>query len=154
MFSTPRVIRLSRCSMIVPPEMPTPRTGGSRRQRTCDVMLGASLAGAPDGGFSALALGALALQLAEAADRLGLFTGLLLRRLLEVPAQLHLTENTLALHLLLERAQGLVHVIVAYDDLHGLTALLSLPVQSGVQASTRGRTSPPWIEARAYSTGA
>src|SRR5687768_2228346 len=120
---------------IPPPEMPTPRTWGSRRQRSSVFMSGASWKGAPDGGFSALALGALALQLAEATDRLGLFTGLLFRRLLEVPAQLHLTEHTLALHLLLERAQGLVHVIVAYDDLHGLTALLSLPNSIWVQAS-------------------
>jgi hypothetical protein len=40
-------------------------------------------------------------------------------------AKLHLAENALALHLLLERTQGLIDVIVANDDLHGELALLS-----------------------------
>src|SRR3546814_13495226 len=53
-------------------------------------------------------------------DRLGALARLLLGRLLVVAAQLHLTEDTLALHLLLQGAQGLVDVVVANGNLHGL----------------------------------
>src|SRR3546814_8640535 len=52
--------------------------------------------------------------------RLGALARLLLGRLLVVAAQLHLTEDTLALHLLLQGAQGLVDVVVANGNLHGL----------------------------------
>src|SRR5215475_7779884 len=79
---------------------------------------------------SALALGALALELASAADRCGAFAGALLRRLLIVTAQLHLTVDALALQFLLERAQRLLDIIVADDDLHKLPSLsLSRPVR-------------------------
>jgi hypothetical protein len=37
-------------------------------------------------------------------------------------AQLHFPENAFALHLFLERAQGLVDIVVANDDLHGIRA--------------------------------
>src|SRR3546814_15622914 len=67
---------------------------------------------------SDLALGALALQLAGAANGGGLFAGALFRGLLIVTAQLHLAIHALALQLLLERAQGLVDIVVANDDLH------------------------------------
>jgi hypothetical protein len=40
-------------------------------------------------------------------------------------AELHLAEDTLALHLLLESAERLVDIVVADDDLHGEKALLS-----------------------------
>ena len=33
-------------------------------------------------------------------------------------AKLHFTENTLTLHFLFERLEGLVNIIVAYDYLH------------------------------------
>ena len=33
-------------------------------------------------------------------------------------AELHLPENTLALHLLLERLEGLIDVVVANENLH------------------------------------
>src|SRR5262249_24027878 len=74
---------------------------------------------AGEGGLVALAFHALALQLAEAAHGLGALAGLLFRRLLEMPAELHLAEYALALHLLLQRPKGLVDVIVANDNLHG-----------------------------------
>ena len=44
--------------------------------------------------------------------------GALFRRLLVMTAQLHLAVDALALQLLLERAQRLVDIIVANDDLH------------------------------------
>src|SRR5262245_28556099 len=63
----------------------------------------------------AFALGALALELAGAADRGGALAGALLARLLVVAAQLHLAVDALALQLLLERAQRLLDIIVAND---------------------------------------
>jgi hypothetical protein len=57
-------------------------------------------------------------ELAGAADGGGALAGALLRRLLIVTAQLHLAVDALALQLLLERAQRLVDIIVANDDLH------------------------------------
>ena len=47
------------------------------------------------------------------AHRLGLFAGPALGRLFVAAAKFHLTEHPLALHLLLQRAQGLIDVIVA-----------------------------------------
>src|SRR5438552_7341953 len=66
----------------------------------------------------ALAVHPLAHHLAMAAHRLRLLARLALRGLLVVAAQLHLPEDALALHLLLERAQGLVDVVVANQNLH------------------------------------
>src|SRR5580765_8042722 len=70
------------------------------------------------GARRAFALGALALELAGAADRGGALAGPLFRRLFVMTAQLHLAVDALALQLLLERAQRLLDVIVANDDLH------------------------------------
>jgi hypothetical protein len=75
------------------------------------------------GRLEAFAFQALALQLAGAAHGLGGFAGLALGRLFEVPAQLHLTENALALHLLLERLQGLIDIVVANENVNYLTIL-------------------------------
>jgi len=68
------------------------------------------------------ALRAFARQLASAPNRLGGLTDAPLRRLLVSAAQLHLTENTLALHLLLEHAQSLIDIVVADDDLNQITS--------------------------------
>src|SRR5215208_401079 len=88
------------------------RGGGRLQRRTCGGPFWAEcLAGA-------FALGALALELAGAADCGGAFAGTLLRRLLVMTAQLHLAVDALALQLLLERAQRLLDIIVANDDLH------------------------------------
>src|SRR5206468_4500851 len=88
----------------------------------------------------AFALGALALELAGAADRGGAFARAFLARLLVVTAQLHLAVDALALQLLLERAQRLLDIIVANDDLHKfpsqslLTKATALPaIASGLQ---------------------
>jgi len=64
------------------------------------------------------ALQALALHLPRAADGFSSLAGSALRRLLEVAAQLHLAKNTLALHLLLERLQRLVDIVVTNENLH------------------------------------
>src|SRR5262245_29373582 len=58
-------------------------------------------------------LGALARKLARAAHGLRLLADPFLRRFLVIIPQFHLAENTLALHLLLQRLEGLINVIVA-----------------------------------------
>lgn len=52
------------------------------------------------------------------ANGFGFFTCFLLRRLFEMPAEFHLTENTFTLHLFLQRAQCLIDIVIAYDNLH------------------------------------
>ena len=69
----------------------------------------------------AFALGALAGQLAGAANGFRLLAGALLRRLLVMSAHLHFAENAFALHLLLERAKRLVNIVVADEYLHVLS---------------------------------
>ena len=69
-------------------------------------------------GQQALALGALAGQLAGATDGFGLLTGALFRGLLEVHVALHFTEAALALHLLLQGFERLVDVVVANENLY------------------------------------
>ena len=66
----------------------------------------------------ALALGALARELVGAPNRFGPLTRTLLRGLFVGPAALHLPENTLALHLLLERAKRLIDVVVTHEYLN------------------------------------
>ena len=60
-----------------------------------------------------VALGALAQKLAIAADGLGLLARPTLRGLLVVAAHPHLAVEALALHLLLQRAQRLIDIVVA-----------------------------------------
>ena len=85
-------------------------------------------------GQQAFALGALACKLAGAADGLGLFARLFFRRLLVVTAKLHFAEDALALHLLLERLQRLIDVVVANQNLHAFYPIL---VALGVLARMR-----------------
>ena len=59
----------------------------------------------------------LARQLANATNRFGLLADSPFRRLLVCPSSLHLAENALALHLLLEDSHGLIDVVVADQDL-------------------------------------
>jgi len=66
----------------------------------------------------AFALHFLARQFAGAANGLGLFTRALFGGLFLMAAQFHLAENALALHLLLERLQGLIDIIIANENLH------------------------------------
>src|ERR1051325_8951716 len=66
----------------------------------------------------AFALQLLARELARAAHGFGLFAGLLLGGLFVMAAELHLAENPLALHLLLQRLEGLIDIVVANENLH------------------------------------
>jgi len=63
-------------------------------------------------------LGALACQLAGAADGFGLLASALFRRLFVVAAHLHFTEDAFALHLLLESAESLIDIVIADEYLH------------------------------------
>ena len=66
----------------------------------------------------AFALCPLAGQLARPPDRFGFLPGFLLGRLLEIGPRLHFAEQALALHLLFQRAQRLLDIIVANGDLN------------------------------------
>jgi hypothetical protein len=80
--------------------------------------IAADQAGGATVGLEAFALEALALHLAGTANRLGGLARTALGWLLEMPAQLHLTEDTFPLHLLLERLQRLIDVVVTNENLH------------------------------------
>src|SRR5471032_1218699 len=69
-------------------------------------------------GLVALALHALAHQLARAADGFGALAGAALGGLLVVATELHLAEDTFALHLLLQNAQRLIDIVFADENLH------------------------------------
>src|ERR1043166_1326930 len=71
-------------------------------------------------GQDAFALQALALQLAIAANGLRPLACPLLARLFVMAPQLHLAEDAFPLHLLLQRLQRLVDVVVANDNLQRL----------------------------------
>src|ERR1700685_2397537 len=70
----------------------------------------------------AFALQLLAGELARTAHGFGLFTGLLLGGLFIMTAELHLAENTLALHLLLQRLEGLIDIVIANENLHAASS--------------------------------
>lgn len=76
--------------------------------------------------LEAFALDPLALQLPGAANGFGLFTGTALRRLFIGTAQLHFAEDAFTLHLLLQGFEGLIHVVISNNDLHGKLTLLIL----------------------------
>src|SRR5438309_12073916 len=61
-------------------------------------------------GQEALALEPLTRELAGAADGLGFLTRFLFGGFLVMTAQLHLSEDALALHLFLERLEGLIDI--------------------------------------------
>ena len=63
-------------------------------------------------------MGALAGQLAGAAHSFGAFAGTLFRRLFEVIATLHFAESAFPLHLLFERLQRLIDVVIANENLY------------------------------------
>src|SRR6185503_18906609 len=64
-----------------------------------------------------LALQTLALQLAIAADRLSALTGTFFGRFPVVASELHLAEDAFPLHLLFQRFERLIDIVVANDDL-------------------------------------
>src|SRR6476661_5790164 len=73
-------------------------------------------------GQQAFALQLLAGELARAAHRFGLFAGFLFGGLFIMAAELHLAENSLALHLLLQRLEGLIDVVIANENLHAASS--------------------------------
>src|SRR5208283_2500860 len=79
---------------------------------------------------------------------LGLFPRPLLGGLLVMTTELHFAEDSLPLHLLLERLQGLIDVVVANEYLHGLSCVLRLSLEKPViceklgRAPSRGRARP------------
>jgi len=66
----------------------------------------------------AFALGALASQFAGSADGLCALAGFFLGRLFKRLTRFHFPEQAFALHLLLQRAQSLLNVVIADDDLY------------------------------------
>jgi hypothetical protein len=60
----------------------------------------------------------LALQLAGAAYGFGGFAGAALRGFLVVAAELHFAENTFPLHLLFQRFERLIDIVVTNQNLH------------------------------------
>jgi hypothetical protein len=96
------------------------------------------------------ALGALAGQLAGAAHGFSALAGFLLGRLFKRLTRFHFPEQAFALHLLLQRAQGLLNVIIADDDLYYRTS-----PSGSVRAAARktGQIGPDSPESAAYITG-
>ncbi len=85
----------------------------------------------------AFALGAFAGQLARTAHGLGLLASFTLRRLFEMVATLHFAEETFTLHLLLERFQRLIDVVIADHDLNYLKLSIGFPAGSGMIFKTQ-----------------
>src|SRR5579863_1127260 len=71
-----------------------------------------------------LSLQFLASELARPPNRLGFLARPLLRGLLVMSAKFHFAEYPLALHLLLQRLEGLIDVVVANEYLHGPSCVL------------------------------
>lgn len=76
----------------------------------------------------AFALKPLARQLAGAANRFSFLARLLFRRLFIEVAQLHFTKYSFALHLLLQRPERLIDVIIANQYLHAFYPILVMSV--------------------------
>src|SRR6516225_4148001 len=74
-----------------------------------------------------LALQLLAGELAGATDGFCPLPDSSLGRLFIVAAELHLAEETLALHLLLQRLEGLVDIVVTDENLHVVFLLIREP---------------------------
>jgi hypothetical protein len=72
----------------------------------------------------AFALRFLARELAGAADGFGFFAGAPLGGLLIMSTQLHFAEDAFALHLLLQRLERLIDIIVANENLHVVASLV------------------------------
>src|SRR5262245_36685506 len=94
----------------------------------------------------AFALRALAGQFPRPADSLGLLARLALGGLLEMVAALHLPEETFALHLLLQRFQRLIDVVVADHDLNDVK--LSIRFARPAAGSLRNAETAPIPPAR------
>ena len=85
----------------------------------------------------AFALGAFAGQFARTAHGLGLFASFALGRFFEVITTLHFAEETFTLHLLLERLQRLIDVVIADHDLNYLKLSIGFPAGPGMIFKTQ-----------------
>ena len=112
---------------------PAGRTGGGRSAPSGGPGEGRS----GQGFLEAFALHALAQQLAVTAHRFGPLPLLAGRRLLEIAAEFHFPEDTLALQFLFQRAQGLIDVVVTNLNLHRRSVLLSDATKPRVPARLR-----------------
>lgn len=79
----------------------------------------------------AFTLGALASQFPRPADGFSFLARFPFGRLLEMVAALHLPEETFALHLLLQRFQRLIDVVIADHDLNYLKLSIGFPAGPG-----------------------
>src|SRR6185437_47106 len=100
----------------------------------------------------ALALQLLAGQLARSAHGFGLFAGFFLGGRCVMAAELHVAENSLTLHLLLQRLEGLIDVVIANENLHAASSFGSIDIYSGKGSRAGKSTSPPVLSARLYQT--
>jgi hypothetical protein len=87
----------------------------------------------------AFTLGALASQFPRTADGFSFLARFPFGRLLEMVAALHLPEETFALHLLLERFQRLIDVVIADHDLNYLKLSIGFPAGPGVSLERQKR---------------
>ncbi len=98
------------------------RSGFPGRALIFQPVAGAVLTAARRAGLrsrqQAFALGALAGQLASAANGFSLLASALFRGLLEVHVALHFTEAAFTLHLLLQGFQRLIDIVVANENLN------------------------------------
>lgn len=60
------------------------------------------------------------------ANRFGALARPLFRRLFKMPAKFHFAENTFTLHLLLQRAKSLIHIVISDNNLHVSHLLFSV----------------------------
>src|SRR6478609_3173152 len=95
----------------------------------------------------AFALQLLAGELARAAYGFRPFAGFLLGGFFIMAAELHLAENTLALHLLLQHLQGLIDIVIANENLHAASSSIDRISNSGKAKGWR-KTEPISLNAR------
>jgi len=103
-------------------------------------------------GQQAFALQLLASELARTADGFRLLAGFLLGGLFVMAAELHLAENPLALHLLFQRLEGLIDVVIANENLHAASSFQVIGL--GKTKGLAKKTSPSALSARMYQTKA
>jgi hypothetical protein len=70
-----------------------------------------------------------------------------------VTAELHLAENTLALHLLFQRLEGLIDIVIANENLHAASSFKLIGLDS-VKAKGWRKALPLTLSARMYQTKA
>src|SRR5262249_39028665 len=134
---------LHRCSR------PAPASAGRRanRSETRSARSAPRTTGAARGGprlhrQQAFALHALARELARPADRFRLLARFFLGGFFVVAGELHLAENALALHLLLQRFEGLIDIVVTDENLHAsflLARVLDVPEPADRRQSATAR---------------